>query len=108
MFNKVSLILSLSIIAIVVISFVLFNKNNKTNEMYNSSLIGRRGDTIKVYAIEPRYVKVKELVKLGDSWYLYGDTCLKIDEVEIIQLDSIKIKSLKFRLKDEIYKYESK
>jgi hypothetical protein len=68
--NKISMF-TLAILGVILLSISLYKEKGIDN-VGNSSLIGRRGDTIRVYAKEPSHCKIKELVKFRNNWYLYG------------------------------------
>lgn len=106
--NKISSVL-MSIMAFIGLSALLMCRGStiKCYSEANSSFIGRRDDTIKVFAIEPEYVKINELVKIKGDWYLEMDKSTKLENVEVIQTNEINVVSLTFRYKLELYSYKT-
>ena len=108
MMNKISSVL-ISIVIFIGLATLLMCRGSTIGNYSeaNSSFIGRRNDTIKVFAIEPEYVKINELVKIKDDWYLELDRSTRLDNVEIIQTNEINVVSLTFRYKLKLYSYRT-
>lgn len=106
--NKISSVLISVMIFIGLATLLLCRGSTLGNySEANSSFIGRRNDTIKVFAIEPEYVKINELVKVNGYWYLELDKSTKLDNIEIIQTNEINVVSLTFRYKLKLYSYKT-
>lgn len=105
--NKISSVL---LICIIGLSILLLCRKDGVSEStdYNASFIGRRGDTIKVFSVNPEYYKIYELRKVNNIWCLYGDTSKRLDDVEIVQESRVSIVLLKFKLNDSTYVFKTK
>lgn len=109
MSNRLSLIL---FILIVGFGVLLLKCSNDTSTAHkkgsaNSSLIGRKSDTIRVYAEEPSNLKIAELTKIDGNWYFFGDTTSSVENVEIIQLSNSNVISLTFKYKNRTYSFNT-
>ena len=107
--NNISAVLIL-VVGLILILYCGSSRDKKSTDdsaKWNSSFIGRRSDTIKVFAQEPGGLKITELVKINNRWCLRGDTSSVVDNVEIIQESKVSVISLTYTYEDRTFVYRT-